>query len=108
MTAVPNGFQAEFDENGNLRVSGDEAARLQTLLGHNPQPGEKVQLAVVANADERDDDQDTDSDPSFERWLRSDGLAAYDRMQAHPEQNLSIERVRANLAAQHAARLASQ
>jgi antitoxin ParD1/3/4 len=44
-------------------------------------------------------------DNAVERWLQTDVAAAYDAIKADPTRGLSVESVRARLAAQHQAEL---
>lgn len=43
---------------------------------------------------------------SLEDWLRTDGVAAYDRLKADPDRALALETVREHLAARREARSA--
>ena len=97
MTSQPSWFEAEFDENGRLLLSDDVAARLGAQLGHDPQPGDKVTLALVEDADLPPASED------FERWLQTDAVASIEDMRAHPEHNLTIDQVREHFAAKLAA-----
>ncbi len=47
-------------------------------------------------------------DPEFEAWLGTEGAAAYDAIAADPSRAVSIEEVRAHLAAVHAATTAGR
>jgi antitoxin ParD1/3/4 len=42
-------------------------------------------------------------DRAVEEWLRTDVVAAYDALKAEPARAVSVERVRARLAAEHKA-----
>ena len=66
MTAEPIGLEGEFDDQGNFVVSGDGAARLHALIGHEPQAGERAELAVVA-VETEDLRSDAVRDEAFER-----------------------------------------
>lgn len=103
MTAQPHWFEAEFDEHGRLVVSSDMAERLRAQLGHQPQAGDKVTLALVD-----DEDLPAASDERFEHWLRTEVAASAEDMRAHPEQNQTIEQVRDHFAARFAAAQAAE
>lgn len=48
MTAEPMPIDFVVDEDGRLRVSGDDAARLRSQLGHDLEPGATVHALVPA------------------------------------------------------------
>ena len=97
MTAQPDWFVAEFDEDRRLRLSDDTAARLSLQLGHEPQPGDQVRLALV------DDGPPPEHDADLERWLRSEVVASLADMHAHPELNKTSDQLRDHFAAKLAA-----
>lgn len=45
-------------------------------------------------------------DRAVERWLQTDVAAAYDAIKANPSRGISVDKVRARLAAQHRAAIA--
>ena len=59
---------------------------------------------VIAEALRTLDDRDHD----LEHWLRTDVVAAYDKMKADPSRGRSIEQVRASLATLHERTVASK
>jgi len=56
-----------------------------------------VEEAIVAHIEDLEDAAQEKA--SLETWLRTDGVAAYDRMQNDPGRALSIDQVRARLRA---------
>lgn len=106
MTARPLGYDVIFDENGKPQFSDDAAARLRARLGHDPAPGETLQL--VDPLDDADDVLPEVAERSFDHFLRTVAVKTFDDMDAHPERILTVEQVQANLDAQHAARIASE
>lgn len=97
MTAQPDWFVAEFDEDRRLRLSDDEAARLSVRLGHEPQPGDRVRLVLV------DDGLPPEHEADLERWLRSEAVASLTDMRAHPELSKTSDQLREHFAARLAA-----
>lgn len=105
MTAQPLGYEVIFDENGKPQFSEDAAARLRSRLGHDPAPGET--LTLVDPLDAADDMlPEMASDGVMERFLGTVAVKTFHEMDAHPERNLSVEQVLANLAAARAKRAA--
>jgi hypothetical protein len=99
----PVGYEVIFDENGTPQFSTDSAARLRSRLGHDPAPGERLTLVESV--------EDVELDPKyrddFENWLRTEGVAAYDRAKAHPELMIPAAQMRAELASWYAEQTAT-
>ena len=96
-----NRVEAEFDGQGRLVLV--DAAAWAAQLGHKPQAGEKVTLALV-----EDDERDPQYEQDFENWLRTEVLASVRELRDNPASGMTVDEVRAGLAARHARRLAAQ
>ena len=96
-------FEAVYDANGNYVVSGEAAARLSETLGHEPEPGEHVHLALV-----EDQDLDAQHADDFQEWLHTVGKAAYDHAKVHPELAMSADETLEWLAEARAQRLRAE
>ncbi|EKF58180.1 hypothetical protein QWE_16298 [Agrobacterium albertimagni AOL15] len=81
----------------------DLDARLEALARTTGQS--KAALVEEAIAAQIEDLEHAARDKaSFERWLMTEGVAAYDRLKADPDSALSVDEVRARLSEKRAGR----
>jgi putative addiction module CopG family antidote len=85
----------------NITLPDDLAAQVRAKVASGQYTSESdVVIEALRTLDDRDRD--------LEHWLRTDVVAAYDKMKAHPSRGRSLEQVRASLAALHERTVASK